>query len=110
MNRLGALLIGLILSTVSLAGSPPNFIFVLIDDMGYGDLSCYGQKQIQTPHLDALAKEGIRVTQFYVASPVCSPSRTALLTGQFPARWRITSYLASRTENERRDLANWLDP
>ena len=65
---------------------PPNFIFVLIDDMGYGDLSCYGGQPGQTPHLDALAGEGIRFTQFYVGSPICSPSRAAFTTGQAPAR------------------------
>lgn len=92
------------------AAQRPNFLFVLIDDMGYADLSCYGQKQIETPNLDRMAKEGIRFTQFYVNSPVCSPSRTALMTGQFPARWRITSYLASRTENRDRGIADWLDP
>ncbi len=78
--------------------------------MGYADLSCYGQKQTETPHLDRLAREGIRFTQFYVNSPICSPSRTAFTTGQYPARWRITSYLASRAENERRGMAQWLDP
>ena len=78
--------------------------------MGYADLSCYGQKQVETPHLDRLASEGIRFTQFYVGSPICSPSRTAFTTGQYPARWRITSYLASRAENERRGMAQWLDP
>jgi uncharacterized sulfatase len=88
----------------------PNFLFVLIDDMGYADLSCYGQKQIETPNIDRMAKEGIRFTQFYVNSPVCSPSRTALMTGQFPARWKITSYLASRTEDRDRGIADWLDP
>lgn len=92
------------------AAQPPNFVFVLIDDMGYADLSCYGERRIQTPHIDALAKEGIRFTQFYVDSPICSPSRTALTTGQFPARWRITSYLAERRENDRRGMAQWLDP
>lgn len=90
--------------------SKPNFIFVLIDDMGYGDLSCYGGRTNQTVHIDSLAREGIRFTQFYVGAPICSPSRTAFLTGQNPARWRITSYLASRAENERRGLAQWLDP
>jgi len=99
-----------LLPLVCLAAQRPNFVFVLIDDMGYADLSCYGEKRIQTPHIDALAKEGIRFTQFYVDSPICSPSRTALTTGQFPARWRITSYLAERRENERRGMAQWLDP
>lgn len=99
----------LLLTTEVFAGPKPNILFVLIDDMGYADLSCYGEKRIQTPHIDALAAEGIRFTQFYVASPICSPSRTALLTGQFPARWRMTSYLAERRENERRGMPQWLD-
>jgi arylsulfatase A-like enzyme len=106
--RLTSLFFSLSLFTAEAAR--PNFIFVLIDDMGYGDLSCYGNSKVQTTNLDRLAKEGIRFTQFYVASPLCSPSRTALTTGQFPARWRITSYLAARRENEQRGNAQWLDP
>jgi uncharacterized sulfatase len=106
-----SLLFALFLAPLTLlAAQRPNFLFVLIDDMGYADLSCYGQKAIETPNIDRMAKEGIRFTQFYVNSPICSPSRTALMTGQFPARWRITSYLASRAENETRGIANWLDP
>jgi arylsulfatase A-like enzyme len=106
-----SLLLALFLSPLAvLAAQRPNFLFVLIDDMGYADLSCYGQKQIETPNINRMAKEGIRFTQFYVNSPICSPSRTALMTGQFPARWRITSYLASRTENRDRGIVNWLDP
>jgi arylsulfatase A-like enzyme/GH43 family beta-xylosidase len=115
--RLGVLLgllAGLCLASwtqaAGLQPARPNFIFVLIDDMGYADLSCYGQKEIQTPHIDQLAREGIRFTQFYVGAPICSPSRTALTTGQCPARWGITSYLASRAENERRGMPQWLDP
>ena len=88
----------------------PNFIFVLIDDMGYGDLSCYGADLPKTGNIDSLASEGIRFTQFYVGAPICSPSRTAFLTGQNPARWKINSFLASREENARRGIANWLDP
>lgn len=87
----------------------PNVIFVLIDDMGYGDLSCYGGKTGQSPHIDSLAREGIRFTQYYSGAPICSPSRTALMTGQTPARWNITSFLASRGENDRRGMAQWLD-
>src|SRR6267142_2593632 len=106
-----SLLLALFLSPLTvLTAQRPNFLFVLIDDMGYADLSCYGQKQIETQNIDRMAKEGIRFTQFYVNSPICSPSRTALMTGQFPARWRITSYLASRTENRDRGIVNWLDP
>jgi arylsulfatase A-like enzyme len=60
----------------------PNIIFVLADDLGYGDLGCYGQKQIQTPHLDRMAAEGMRFTQAYAGSTVCAPSRCALMVGQ----------------------------
>ena len=89
---------------------PPNVLFVLIDDMGYGDLTCYGERRVHTDNLDRLAREGIRFTQFYVNAPICSPSRTALMTGQYPERWRITSYLEFRAANATRGMANWLDP
>ena len=91
-------------------GRPPNVLFVLIDDMGYGDLTCYGNARVHTRALDQLAAEGIRFTQFYVNAPICSPSRTALLTGQYPARWRMTSYLDNRAANRERGMAQWLDP
>lgn len=64
----------------------PNFIIVFADDMGYGDLSCYGHPTIRTPHLDKMASEGMRFTQFYVSTNVCSPSRASLLTGRLPIR------------------------
>jgi arylsulfatase A-like enzyme len=60
---------------------PPNIIFILADDLGYGDLSSYGQKQFRTPHIDRLAQEGMRFTQLYAGATVCAPSRSALLTG-----------------------------
>jgi arylsulfatase A-like enzyme len=87
----------------------PNIIFVLADDFGYGDVSCYGGK-IPTPHLDQMAREGTRFMQAYVASPICSPSRAALITGQHPARWRITSYLQTRKGNSACEMADFLDP
>lgn len=92
------------------APARPNFVFLLIDDMGYGDMSCYGDKDVQTVHLDQLASEGLRFTQFSVASPICSPSRTGFTTGQFPVRWGITSYLSSRKDNNDRGIAQWLSP
>src|SRR3954471_22384440 len=59
----------------------PNVVFILADDLGYGDLGCYGQKLIQTPNLDRMAAEGMRFTQFYAGAPVCAPSRAVLMTG-----------------------------
>ncbi|HVV02229.1 MAG TPA: sulfatase-like hydrolase/transferase [Verrucomicrobiae bacterium] len=90
--------------------SKPNIIFLLTDDMGYGDVGCYGGKFVPTPNIDRLAKEGTRFTQFYVASPVCSPSRTGLLTGMCPARWHITNYLQTKAGNRASEQADFLDP
>ncbi|MDF1743027.1 MAG: sulfatase-like hydrolase/transferase [Gimesia sp.] len=88
----------------------PNIILVFIDDMGWGDFSCFGNTDAATPNIDRLAKEGISFHQFYVNSPICSPSRVAISTGQYPYRHRISSYLADRKKNNKRGLANWLDP
>jgi arylsulfatase A-like enzyme len=90
--------------------SRPNIIYILADDLGPGDLGCYGGKRIATPSIDRLAAEGTRFTQFYAASPVCSPSRCGLVTGQFPGRWRITSYLAEKKRNLGAEMADFLDP
>ena len=67
----------------------PNIIFILADDLGYGDLGCYGQTKIKTPNIDRLAAEGMRFTQFYAGSTVCAPSRSALMTGQHTGHTRI---------------------
>jgi len=92
------------------AAPPPNIILVFIDDMGYGDFSCFGNTEVKTENIDRLAAEGLRFEQFYVNSPICSPSRTAISTGQYPQRWRITSYLSNRNHNRQRGMAQWLDP
>jgi arylsulfatase A-like enzyme len=86
-----------------------NILFILIDDMGYGDLGCYGGQFTPTPNLDQLAQQGMRFKQFYVAAPICSPSRTAFVTGMFPGRWRINSYLQTRQGNRACEQADWLD-
>jgi arylsulfatase A-like enzyme len=88
----------------------PNIILVFIDDMGWGDFSCFGNEHAKTPHIDRLAKEGLRFDQFYVNSPICSPSRVAISTGQYPQRWKITSFLSNRDHNNKRGMAQWLDP
>jgi arylsulfatase A-like enzyme len=71
---------------VALAERPPNFVIIFIDDMGYGDIGPFGSKINSTPHLDKMAKEGRMMTSFYVASPVCTPSRASLMTGSYPQR------------------------
>ena len=88
----------------------PNIIMVFIDDMDWGDFSCFGNKEASTPHVDRLAAEGLRFSQFYVNSPICSPSRCAFTTVQYPQRWRITSFLNNRAANEKRGVAQWLYP
>src|SRR6056297_2261359 len=92
------------------AATRPNLVVVFIDDMGWSDLSCFGGEVVETEAIDRLAAEGIRFTNFYVNSPICSPSRVALTTGQYPQRWRIGSYLANRKKNRQRGMAQWLDP
>ena len=72
---------------------PPNVVFILTDDLGWAELGCYGNAFNETPHLDKLARQGMRFTQAYAAAPVCSPTRASLMTGQYPARVEITDYL-----------------
>ncbi|TXH23217.1 MAG: arylsulfatase [Chitinophagaceae bacterium] len=81
------------LSTISIAQKKPNVIFIYTDDLGYGDLSCYGATQIQTPNIDKLASSGIRFTNAHSTSSTCTPSRFALMTGQYPWRKRGTNIL-----------------
>jgi arylsulfatase A len=86
---------GLLPFAASGARRAPNLILIYADDLGYGDLGCYGGR-IRTPHLDRLAKEGMRFTQCLSANPVCSPSRAALLTGRYPTRVKIPRVLFPR--------------
>ncbi|MEK7992839.1 MAG: sulfatase-like hydrolase/transferase, partial [Planctomycetota bacterium] len=88
----------------------PNFVFIFADDLGWGDLGCYGNRQIKTPNLDDLAAKGMLFTQFYVNGSVCSPSRTAIMTGQFPARHKVHGHFATAQQNAARGMPDWLDP
>jgi len=86
MTRLAHLLVAAFLATPALFAAPPNIVLIYADDLGYGDLGCYGSKAIETPNVDRLAKEGLRFTDAHATSATCTPSRYALLTGQYP--WR----------------------
>src|SRR6266498_3665342 len=99
-----------VVATAAPAASRPNVILILADDMGIGDLGCYGGKQTPTPRIDRLAAEGTRFTQYYSASPICSPSRCGIITGMYPAQWSITSFLQTRKGNAGCEGADFLDP
>jgi arylsulfatase A len=95
----GLLLAGASLILEPVAQSrPPNIVFILADDLGVNDLGVYGRKEHRTPNLDRLAAEGLRFTTAYVASPICSPSRAAILTGRAPARLHLTTYIPGRAD------------
>ena len=94
------LLLALVSGFLCLASSkaaepaPPNIIFILTDDLGWTDLGCFGSKFYETPHLDELARQGMKFTDAYSACTVCSPTRASLLTGQYPARLHLTDWIA----------------
>lgn len=88
----------------------PNILFILGDDWGWGDLGCFGHPIAATPHLDQLAAAGSRFTQFYVAAPVCSPSRAAFTTGLFPARVGFHHICGAHDANQLRGMPDYLDP
>ena len=87
----------------------PNIVFILTDDLGWTDLSCYGNKFNETPHIDKLAESGIRFTQAYAACPVCSPTRASIMTGKYPARLQLTNYIKGERTDENSAVlpANW---
>ena len=92
----------------ALAAAPaakPNVLMIVVDDLGYGDLSCYGAKDLRTPHIDALAASGMRFTQFYANCPVCSPTRASLLTGRYPDLVGVPGVIRTHRENNWGNLA-----
>jgi N-acetylgalactosamine-6-sulfatase len=88
----------------------PNVLFILADDLGWGDPSCYGNSRFRTPNLDRMARQGILFTQYYQGGSVCSPSRGTLLTGRWPAELRLHGHLATAAQNEERGMVHCLDP
>ena len=97
-----------ILASAAGPADKPNFVFILADDLGGRDLGCYGSTFHETPHLDQLAREGVRFTDAYAACPVCSPTRASILTGQYPARLHLTNWIpgeASRPTDKLRPPA-----
>ncbi len=89
-------------SPLTAAERPPNFVFILVDDLGARDLGCYGSTFYETPHLDALARSGTRFTDAYSACPVCSPSRAAIMTGKHPVRVNITDWIPGEGSEKRK--------
>jgi arylsulfatase A-like enzyme len=88
----------------------PNVLFILTDDLGWGDLRCYGNTRVKTPNLDRLAREGALFTQFYVNAAVCSPSRAAFMTGRFPGRLGIHTVISGTRRNQQTGVPEFVDP
>lgn len=99
-NILLLVFIGFITTTCSTKTPvPPNFVFILADDLGYAENGTYGSSYYQTPHIDKLASEGMRFTNAYAACPVCSPTRASIMTGKYPARLHLTDFIAGNNNN-----------
>lgn len=95
VTSFAALIVGL-LSVGPIIARPPNFVIILADDLGYGDLGVYGNRVIRTPRIDRMAAEGVRLTEFYSVAPSCTPARAALLTGRYPYRSGLTRVLVPK--------------
>ena len=99
MKRLLLICSLLVVQAFSVLGDrQPNIVFFLVDDLGWSDVGCYGSTFHETPHIDRLAKEGMRFDNAYSTCHVCSPSRASILTGKYPARTDLTEWLGGRPE------------
>ncbi|MCB1212155.1 MAG: sulfatase-like hydrolase/transferase, partial [Verrucomicrobiales bacterium] len=96
MKRLFTLLASLA-ALSPLHAAKPNIVFILADDLGWKDLSCYGAPFNETPHIDRLASQGLRFTQAYTAGSVCSPTRGSIMSGKYPVRTGVTDYIPGLT-------------
>ena len=88
------------LTWVTVSARKPNFVYIMVDDAGYGDFSCFGQKKFKTPNVDRMAKEGMKWTDFYSSSTVCAPSRSSLMTGHHSGRGFIRGNKEIRPEGQ----------
>ncbi len=109
-NLIAFCLAGWCLVATLAAATKPNIVIIYADDWGWGDLGCHGHPWLKPPHLDRLASEGTDFQQFNVLNPVCSPSRTALMTGHYPARYSVHQHFAAPASNHARNMPDWLDP
>ena len=96
IGLLTTLLLGVLCSASRAEIARPNIVLIMIDDLGWTDLHCQGNKRLDTPHIDRLAKQGMRFTDAYAAAPVCSPTRAAIMTGRSPARLQLTNHITTR--------------
>ena len=101
---IGIALVSVLSSCSDPAGmEKPNVLFILVDDMGYHDLSCTGSAYYETPNIDRIAGEGMEFTRGYAACQVCSPSRASIMSGKFPARHGITDWIGAKTGEKWRE-------
>ncbi|HCN29378.1 MAG TPA: hypothetical protein DIT64_11620, partial [Verrucomicrobiales bacterium] len=108
MKNLRAAFLLSMLAAAALHAAPPNIIFILVDDMGYGDLGCTGAKDIRTPHIDRLAAEGVKFTDFYSNAPVCTPTRVGFMTGRWQQRTGIEFAFGYQVEQWRKVGGEWV--
>jgi arylsulfatase A-like enzyme len=97
--------LALLLALAPLAGARPNFVFFLVDDLGWADVGCFGSPFHETPNIDALAASGMKFTDAYAACPVCSPTRASIMTGKYPARLDITDWIPGSSPTNRKLLS-----
>ena len=106
LKTLGAGAVGMLWGCSSVKSAPvkkqPNFVFILVDDLGWTDLGCFGSSFYDTPNIDKLCASGMKFTNAYAACPVCSPTRASILTGKYPQRVGITDFINSAGGNQPR--------
>ena len=110
MRYLALVLASLSCALLDAAEPRPNVLFILADDLGWGDLGCHGSTLVKTPNLDRLAQEGTDFQQFNTTSPVCSASRVGFMTGRFPARFGVRGAIGAVLKNIEQNQVDWLDP